>query len=133
MHDPAIAVLRRSAELLSAIPDPAAQSLAAALRRYEAEGPFGVTLEQAVGVARAPGTLPWWEVEKAERRAAALRAIRDTSFAHIGNTKAAREIASKGRRYETRTIRTTLDPLYEVVVQSGGFPQWRRIYDILCS
>jgi len=133
MPDRSITDLRHAAALLAGMADPAAARVAAALRRYEAEAAFGVTLEQAAGLARAPGKTPWWEVEKAERRAAALRAIRDKSFAHIGNIKAAREIASKGRRYETRASRAASDPLYEAVLHSGGFPQWRRIYDILCS
>ena len=138
MPDPNIAALRRSAELLAALPDPAAAAIAAALRRYEAEAPFGMTLDRALGLAPAPGKTPWWQAEASERRNAALRAIRDQHFANLGNTQAAREIATMGRRFLASAGRRDRLPseaklLLETVARSGGFPGPRRIMDILRS
>jgi len=138
MPDPAITVLRRGAELLAALPDPAAQALADALRRYEAEGPFGMTLDQAVGVARAAGQTRWWEAEAAERRDAALRAIRAQHCADLPITHAARRIADMGKRHQAGAGRRDRRPdpskaLLDTVMQAGGFPGERRILDILRS
>lgn len=138
MPDSAIAILRRGADLLAAIPDPAAQALADALRRYEAEAPFGTTLEQAAGLSRAPGQTAWWEAEAADRRNAALRAIRDQHCADLPITQAARHIATLGKRHQAGAGRRDRRPdpskaLLDAVVQAGGFPGPRRILDILRS
>lgn len=138
MPDPSITDLRRAAALLAGMSDPAAARVAAALRRYEAEASFGVTLEQAAGLARAPGKTPWWEAEAIERRDTALRAMRDQHCAHLTITQAARQLATMGRRYQAGAGRRDRlahpsKTLFDVVVQAGGFPRERRILDILRS
>lgn len=138
MPDPAVTVLRRAAELLAAIPDPAAQSHAAALGRFLAEGPLGLTLEQATGIARSPGKRCHWNAERRERRDDALRAIYRQSFLHLGITQGAREMVPQLERYKrsgSRGARLSSVPkeVLDTAVEAGEIPQDRRMLDILRS
>lgn len=133
-----IAHLRGLAAALSRIP--VAAWFAEAFARYEAGAEDGMTLDRALGLVPPPGGEPWWEAERRTRRDTAIRALREQHFADLGVTKAAQQIASRGRRLAaTRWDRDGRVPaagdelLIQALATGAPFPGPRRIEDILRS
>lgn len=142
MPNPSMADLRFVADLLATLPDARARRFASRLRLYDAGAEAGLTLEQAMGVARAPGKRCHWNAEKKERRDNALRAIYRQSFLDLGITRGAREMIPHLKRYKTsgsRSVRLSglpkdvLDAAVEAWDEAEKIPQPRRMLDILRS
>jgi len=134
----AIARLRRLAAALARTPD--AAWFAEAFARYEAEAQDGMTLDRALGLVPPPGGEPWWDAERRTRRDAAIRTVREQCFADLGLTRAAQQIATRGRRLQaTRWDREGRLPapgddlLIAALATGAPFPGARRIRDIIRS
>lgn len=134
----AIAHLRGLAAALSRIP--AAAWFAEAFARYEAEAEEGLTLDRALGLVPPLGGEPWWDAERRTRRDMAIRALREQHFADLGVTRAAQQIATRGKRLQaTAWQRETRQPaagdelLIKALATGAPFPGARRIEDILRS
>ncbi|MGI4944431.1 MAG: hypothetical protein ACRYHQ_28380 [Janthinobacterium lividum] len=133
-----MARLRGLAAALQRIP--AAAWFAEVLARYEAGAEDGLTLDRAFGLAPPAGGEPWWDAERRTRRDAAIRALHEQCFADLGVTKAAQQIASRGRRLQAtawqREQRQAVagDELLIAALATGApFPGARRIRDIIRS
>lgn len=134
----AIARLRSLATALARIP--AAAWFAEAVARYEIEAEGGMSLDRALGLAAPAGGEPWWEAERRTRRDAAIRALREQHFADLGVTKAAQQIATRGKRLqatawqrEQRQAAAGDELLIAALATGAPFPGARRIRDIIRS
>lgn len=132
----AIAYLRSLAAALARVP--AAARFTEAVACYEAGAQDGLTLDRALGLVPPPGGEPWWEAERRTRRDAAIRAVREQCFADLGLTKAAQQIATRGRRLQTtrwdregRLPAPGDDLLIAALATGVPFPGERRIRDII--
>lgn len=85
--------------------DPEAAWFSAVLQEYEAGARHGMTLEQAFGLACAPGERPWWHAEACERRDALLRDLAERQFPALSARGAAEAIVTALTRYETTAWR----------------------------
>ena len=133
-----MARLRGVAAALARIP--AAAWFAEAFAFYEARAEDGMTLDRALGLVPPPGGEPWWDAERRTRRDAAIRALREQCFADLGVTRAAQQIATRGRRLQaTRWDREGRVPaegdelLIQALATGAPFPGARRIRDIIRS
>jgi hypothetical protein len=66
--------------------------LASAIRTYEADGPAGLGLDEAFGLALRRGITPWWEQEARHRRDELIRQTAAEYFPDLGLAAAAAEI-----------------------------------------
>ena len=133
-----IARLRSLAAALQRIP--AAAWFAEALACYEIGAQDGLTLDRALGLVPPPGGEPWWDAERRTRRDAAIRALREQHFADLGVTRAAQQIATRGKRLqatawqrEQRQAAAGDELLIAALATGAPFPGARRIRDIIRS
>ncbi len=131
-----MARLRGLAAALQRIP--AAAWFAEALACYEAGAEDGLTLDRALGLVPPRGGVSWWEAERRTRRDALIRAVREQHFADLGVTKAAQQIATRGRRLraidrnrEGRVPAAGDELLIQALNTGAPFPKARRIEDII--
>lgn len=109
-----------------------------ALARYEAGAEDGLTLDRAFGLVPPRGGNSWWEAERRTRRDVLIRAARKQYFADLGVTKAAEQIALRGRRLraiarnrEGRVLVAGDELLMQALDTGVPFPKARRIEDII--
>lgn len=104
MRPPEVDLLRRVAERHETEADRA--ELAHRVRHYLAGAEHGVNLDEAFGLACAPGQLPWWRIEALGRRNVALRALasyypnRTTAEVAFEINRALRKYAASSWRFD---------------------------------
>ena len=134
--------LRRAAVALEA-GDADARWLADRLRRYLSEAPRGgATLELVLGLSPAPGGLPWFEIERLDRRDALLMEIATKHFADLSPARAAAALLKEWNQYDRHTRRAELRRGYSTaadgslradvfrLAELGDVPAERRLADI---
>lgn len=133
-----MAFLRSLAAALKRVPS--AARFVEALALYEDGAEDGLTLDRALGLVPPRGGETWWSAERRMRRDAAIRAFRDQQFADLGVTKAAEQIARRGRRLqatrwdrEGRVPAAGDDLLIQALATGVPFPGEKRIRDIIKS
>ena len=137
--------LRRIAAALESgrAPDPGDGAwLAAGLRDYFDGAERGLSIEMAFCLSPAPGFMPWWGVERRDRRDVALAQIITKHFSDLSPPRAAAALAVEWRQYQRSAQAADLQRGYSAaapdslradlfrLVRLGDLPGERRLADI---
>lgn len=115
--------------------------LAAALEKYLAEAPLGLTMDAALDLVPTAGCNAWWRIEAREARNAAIVELHRNCFADLQIPKAAKEIARLVHKAQKPSRKLTQSPtvpesradrLIAAALCTGlPFPGQRQIANIL--